>query len=84
MSLVRLRRPEQNRPETATCLDADGLSDPPEGDRLRTGVQARKIALSESELEHFDDAYWTACDEAHAKASYRFPTWWTRSGRTIA
>ena len=73
----------QDRPETATQLAPGRRTDPPEGDRLRTGIQARKITLSESELEHFDEDYWTACDEAHAKANYRFPTWWTRSGRTI-
>ena len=78
----------QNRPETATQLDADGRSDPSEGDRLRTGFQARKgaptlIHVHNPVDEHFDDAYWATCDEAHAKASYRFPTWWVGSGRTI-
>ena len=79
----------QNRPETATHLAPGLRTDQPEGDRLRAGFQARKNASTPIHVhnpvdEHFDDAYWAACDEAHAKASYRFPTWWTRSGRTIA
>ena len=72
-----------NRPETATHLAPGPRTDPSEGDRLRTGVQARKIAYSEPEVEHFDEAYWAAVDVAHRNATYRFPTWWVGSGRTI-
>ena len=78
----------QNRPETVTQLAPGLRTDPSEGDRLRTGLQARKIASTRIHVhnpvdDHFDDAYWAVCDEAHATTSYRFPGWWIRSGRTI-